>query len=748
MGQENKKPTINKNTPTQGTNLTLRPTLTEEKKSEIKNEFYSCCLSYLWMKPTNKLTDTDLADQLTEIYEKYENFLSQDEAVKIYSDQATRAQEKINWHKKIIAEFFPQTETDDDIKKTKELENSRTAEQEKRANYRLERDKLWDKYFEEKELKGYEDNDENNKRLFADLEWQLELLRENWNYEGFTEEHGHWKAESTDDETESNEENFSPPEDYSDDEETEQTAEQSNEVKPVIPEITPDQYLYAPGEKEQYEEVISVIEKVIEVFEEVIPKKNKEKAKETEPEQSELSDWESQEIERLEKELLRLEKLQEAELENNKFIPPFIPIYTEYKQEEPEQAEPEASTSKSTEPIEPKELSPESQQIINKIQNIYFTDPAESGNQVEKIFAPEIRQRKTEYQISKSLYIEIPTPFGKEKKIDNTNRLYKLTEKERQEKKNDYQGLDRILYDKLLEKVGTIQKPTKYLVANQIVESIAVATPFAGNAKAVIDINTYLSHIDNLQIGLEKSFSIAEVKEIVAQTRQADYDQLEAVKNWVIQMDNENKDLLKNATEREAQKDKEFADLQKDKDAEIKKLKQQALDFIKQKQEIETKKAETLGQSKKLLESKEKVDLDTITEKYRILEQNAQNSAEQLEIKDRKLSEYIAFIYQLEQEKEILGGEFSILIDRVLRIEAEKLLLDSELFAKSNELKRTIDKKNGELELLTNSKDREIAAKDLKLSQWDEWEIKRKGTIDQAEKDREQYRQDFLKIRD
>ena len=47
MGQENKKPTINKNTPTQGTNLTLRPTLTEEKKSEIKNEFYSCCLSYL-----------------------------------------------------------------------------------------------------------------------------------------------------------------------------------------------------------------------------------------------------------------------------------------------------------------------------------------------------------------------------------------------------------------------------------------------------------------------------------------------------------------------------------------------------------------------------------------------------------------------------------------------------------------------------------------------------------------------------
>ena len=48
------------------------------------------------MKPTNKLTDTDLADQLTEIYEKYENFLSQDEAVKIYSDQATRAQEKIN----------------------------------------------------------------------------------------------------------------------------------------------------------------------------------------------------------------------------------------------------------------------------------------------------------------------------------------------------------------------------------------------------------------------------------------------------------------------------------------------------------------------------------------------------------------------------------------------------------------------------------------------------------------------------
>jgi len=204
------------------------------------------------------------------------------------------------------------------------------------------------------------------------------------------------------------------------------------------------------------------------------------------------------------------------------------------KETEPEQTEepqPEASTSKNTEPTEPKELSAESQQIINKIQNIYFTDPAESGNQVEKIFAPEIRQRKTEYQISKSYYIEFPAPFGKEKKIDNTNRLYKLTEKQRLDKQKDYDGINRILFDKLLEKVGTRQKATDLLSLEHVLHSIFPLLPISGNLHGVAHLNRLLPQIDNLQIELEKSFSIAEVKEIVAQTRKADYDQLEAVKN-------------------------------------------------------------------------------------------------------------------------------------------------------------------------------------------------------------------------
>ena len=42
------------------------------------------------------------------------------------------------------------------------------------------------------------------------------------------------------------------------------------------------------------------------------------------------------------------------------------------------------------------------------------------------------------------------------------------------------------------------------------------------------------AQIDNLRIELEKSFSIAEVKEIVAQSRQADYEQLEAVADGLV----------------------------------------------------------------------------------------------------------------------------------------------------------------------------------------------------------------------
>src|SRR5690348_14335698 len=44
------------------------------------------------------------------------------------------------------------------------------------------------------------------------------------------------------------------------------------------------------------------------------------------------------------------------------------------------------------------------------------------------------------------------------------NRLYHMSENERQNLAQNFTGLDRIIYDRLVEKVGTKQKPTGELI--------------------------------------------------------------------------------------------------------------------------------------------------------------------------------------------------------------------------------------------------------------------------------------------
>jgi hypothetical protein len=281
MGQENKKPTINKNTLTQGTfsasSSQTNRTPNEQERAKIIEQY----------KEKYKQLFTDL---LAEKIEKDELDF-QMSLFQISNSLLLSIRERKKIQNTIQHELF---ESNSESEKPKECETSRTPEQEKRANYRRERKKILGNYLDDLELKGYEKNTENYRNFLSDLDQELELLRKNFNYEGFDEAGSYFRTESTDDETESNPSNFSGYEsgytDESDDEETEQTAEQSNEVIPVIPKITPDQYLYAPGEKEQYEKVIPVIEKVIEVVEKVIPKKDKGKAKETETEQPENSE--------------------------------------------------------------------------------------------------------------------------------------------------------------------------------------------------------------------------------------------------------------------------------------------------------------------------------------------------------------------------------------------------------------------------------------------------------------------------
>jgi len=152
------------------------------------------------------------------------------------------------------------------------------------------------------------------------------------------------------------------------------------------------------------------------------------------------------------------------------------------KETEPEQTEepqPEASTSKNTEPTEPKELSAESQQIIKLVNEVLISEPTEpSGDQVETIFAPEIKTfPEPKIKILKVIR-EAERKLLGPVKIDNTNRLYKLKPDKRQELIGKFSGLDKVIADKLAEKVGTRQESTPQLIADHvIVGSIIPALP-------------------------------------------------------------------------------------------------------------------------------------------------------------------------------------------------------------------------------------------------------------------------------
>jgi len=94
-----------------------------------------------------------------------------------------------------------------------------------------------------------------------------------------------------------------------------------------------------------------------------------------------------------------------------------------------------------------------------------------------------------------------------------------MKEKDREKFAKQFTGLDRIIADRLIEKTGKIQTSGSGLVF----DSALSAVPMAGVIMA--------GGIDNLRIELEKSFSIKEVKEIVKESREEDYRQLEQIKN-------------------------------------------------------------------------------------------------------------------------------------------------------------------------------------------------------------------------
>ena len=123
--------------------------------------------------------------------------------------------------------------------------------------------------------------------------------------------------------------------------------------------------------------------------------------------------------------------------------------------------------------------------------------------------------------------------------VKSKNVLFHMKPEERELVKKDFSGLDAVLYEKLLEKVGTKQMSTKGLIASQSYISIVNAIPILGNATQLITTNVDSSIIDNLKIKLEKSFDVAEVKEIVKKFTSESEKSAWEVHNMLIKVKNE-----------------------------------------------------------------------------------------------------------------------------------------------------------------------------------------------------------------
>ena len=126
------------------------------------------------------------------------------------------------------------------------------------------------------------------------------------------------------------------------------------------------------------------------------------------------------------------------------------------------------------------------------------------------------------------------------------NFLFKMKSDERERWVEQYQGLDHIIADRLLKKLGTRQSSTGSLVAQQIGGSIfscVNAVPIVGNISAsfggIALTNSLIPNIDNLKIELEQSFSISEVKQIVAESQAEYLKVIQGVKNYITTMTKE-----------------------------------------------------------------------------------------------------------------------------------------------------------------------------------------------------------------
>jgi hypothetical protein len=169
-------------------------------------------------------------------------------------------------------------------------------------------------------------------------------------------------------------------------------------------------------------------------------------------------------------------------------------------------------------------------------------------------------------------------------KTSSENFLYHMKPNERQQWAEKHQGLERIIADKLLEKVGTMQDDTLKLVVGHTLATVVGVLPFTG----MITSNDFIKTSDNLRIEMEHYFSISEVKEIVNQQLASQNQLREEIMKLVMDgernREQEKEKLLEQIEEAKEQKDQAV----KDKEAELSELKSQGSEELARKEKEKT----------------------------------------------------------------------------------------------------------------------------------------------------------------
>ena len=282
------------------------------------------------------------------------------------------------------------------------------------------------------------------------------------------------------------------------------------------------------------------------------------------------------------------------------------------------------------------------------------------------------------------------------------NFLFKMKSDERERWVEQYQGLDHIIADRLLKKLGTRQSSTGSLVAQQIGGSIfscVNAVPIVGNISAsfggIALTNSLIPNIDNLKIELEQSFSISEVKEIVAESQAEYLKVIQGVKNYITTMT-------------------------KEKDSEITRLEEKLKETIEQtsvhlekcKNDEENLQSE-LQTQKKLLESKEQVAVRNLAEiqaQYNELLQTTSDKDQKLAENHRTITELMALAAKLEQGKlveKLRGDERNSAVNALLAecntISIKLGVATVELNDHKRKLENTENRLNREIKALTEA---------------------------------------------